>query len=216
MNKWVYRLERRFGRICIQNLMLVIIVGQAMVYLATVLTPGLGLVSQLSLSWPAVMRGQVWRLLTFVFIPEMFQPFGLLLSLYFYYLVGHTLEQTWGDFRFNVYYLLGMVGAIVSAVITGSASSYYLNLSLFFAFATLYPDFQVLVLFILPVKMKYLGLLSAALCIINFLFGSWATKASVLFALANFLLFFGGDFIALARREWMYYKNRRNWRRGGW
>ena len=70
MNKMVYRLERRFGRICIQNLMLVIIVGQAMVYLATVLTPGLGLVSQLSLSWPAVMRGQVWRLLTFVFIPE--------------------------------------------------------------------------------------------------------------------------------------------------
>ena len=167
MNKWVYRLERRFGRICIQNLMLVIIVGQAMVYLATVLTPGLGLVSQLSLSWPAVMRGQVWRLLTFVFIPETFQPFGLLLSLYFYYLVGHTLEQTWGDFRFNVYYLLGMVGAIVSAVITGSASSYYLNLSLFFAFATLYPDFQVLVLFILPVKMKYLGLLSAALCVMR-------------------------------------------------
>ena len=114
MNKWVYRLERRFGRICIQNLMLVIIVGQAMVYLATVLTPGLGLVSQLSLSWPAVMRGQVWRLLTFVFIPETFQPFGLLLSLYFYYLVGHTLEQTWGDFRFNVYYLLTMAPTMPS------------------------------------------------------------------------------------------------------
>ncbi len=218
MNKWINQLERRCGRFCIQNLMMVVIIGQAMVYVASLMT-NVGLMGRLSLNWPAVMHGEVWRLLTFIFIPGSLSPIGLLLSLYFYYLIGHTLEQTWGDFRFNVYYLLGMVGAIIAAALTGSATSYYLNLSLFFAFAVLYPDFQVLLFFILPVKMKYLACFSGALCLIDLLFGSWATRASVLFALINFLLFFGGDFFRTVRREATYYKTRRSWRnnnRGGW
>lgn len=218
MNKWINRLERRCGRFCIQNLMMVVIIGQAMVYVASLMT-NVGLMDRLSLNWPAVMHGEVWRLVTFIFIPVSNSPLGLLLSLYFYYLIGHTLEQTWGDFRFNVYYLLGMVGAIIAAALTGFATSYYLNLSLFFAFAALYPDFQVLLFFILPIKMKYLACFSGVLCLIDLLFGSWGSRASVLFALINFLLFFGEDFFRTVRREATYYKTRRSWRnnnRGGW
>ena len=90
--------------------MLVIIAGQAMVYLANLLNPDILLLSRFSLNWAAVMHGEVWRLLTFVFIPQSTSPLGLVLTLYFYYLIGNTLENTWGDFQFNVYYLCGMLG----------------------------------------------------------------------------------------------------------
>ena len=210
--KWVYKLERKFGRICIPHLMLVIIAGQAMVYLANLLNPDILLLSRFSLNWAAVMHGEVWRLFTFVFIPQSTSPLGLVLTLYFYYLIGNTLENTWGDFQFNVYYLCGMLGAILAAALTGYGTSYYINLSLFFAFAMLYPDFQVLLFFIIPLKMKYLALFSAALCLIDFLFGGWSTKAAVLLALANFLIFFGGEFWHTAKREMGYWKTRRAWK----
>ena len=169
--KWVYKLERKFGRICIPHLMLVIIAGQAMVYLANLLNPDILLLSRFSLNWAAVMHGEVWRLFTFVFIPQSTSPLGLVLTLYFYYLIGNTLENTWGDFQFNVYYLCGMLGAILAAALTGYGTSYYINLSLFFAFAMLYPDFQVLLFFIIPIKMKYMALFSGALCLIDLLMG---------------------------------------------
>ncbi len=213
--KWVYRLERKFGRFGIPRLMLVIIAGQAMVYIANLLNPAVALASRLSLLWPAVARGEVWRLLTFVFVPQAENPFGLVLSLYFYYLIGSTLENTWGDFCFTVYYLCGTLGAIAAAALTGYGTNYYLNLSLFFAFAVLYPDFQVLLFFIIPVKMKYMALLSGALCVFDMIFGGWSARVSILFSLANFLLFFGGDFFQKLRQEARYARTRRQWRRGG-
>lgn len=210
--KWVYRLERKFGRYYIPRLMLVIIAGQAMVYLASQLSPALYLMERLSLNWAAVLRGEVWRLVTFVFIPQTTSPIGLVLSLYFYYLIGNTLENTWGGFRFNVYYLCGMVGAIVAAAITGYGTGYYINLSLFFAFAVLYPDFQVLLFFILPIKMKYMAIVSGVLCLLDLLIGTWAMRAAIVLSLVNFLLFFGGDFWNIVRQELRYGKTRRAWR----
>ena len=83
----------------------------------------------------------------------------------------------------------------------------------------LYPDFQVLLFFIIPIKMKYLALFSGAMCLFTVLFGSWPERWAVIFALLNFLLFFWGDFSALIRREITYHRTRSNWRnnnRGGW
>ena len=210
--KWVYRLERKFGRYYIPRLMLVIIAGQGMVYLADQLSPAIQLLSRFSLNWAAVMHGEVWRLVTFVFIPQTTRPFGLIISLYFYYLIGNTLENTWGGFRFNVYYLCGMLGAIVAAAITGYGTGNYINLSLFFAFAALYPDFQVLLFFILPIKMKYLAYVSGALCALDLLMGTWSMRAAIVFSLANFLLFFGEDFLRKVRQQLRYSKTRRAWR----
>ncbi len=102
--KWVYKLERKFGRICIPHLMLVIIAGQAMVYLANLLNPDILLLSRFSLNWAAVMHGEVWRLLTFVFIPQSTSPLGLVLTLLF--LLSH--RQHTGKYlgRFPVQRLL--------------------------------------------------------------------------------------------------------------
>lgn len=211
--KWLYKLERRFGRLCVPNLMLVIVAGQAMVYLLDLLTPAVRLTSVLRLVWPYVLQGQVWRLFTFIFVPDAGDPLSLVLMLYLYYLIGHTLENTWGDFKFNVYYLCGMLGAIAGAAITGSGSGYYLNLSLFFAFAMLYPDFQLLLFFIIPIKIKYLALFSGALCLIQFVSGSMADRMGLVFSLVNFLLFFGRDFWSGAKKEITYYKNRRSWQK---
>lgn len=116
--KWVDKLERRFGRIAIHDLMMAIVIGQAVVFLAEFFMPGLGIWSKLSLYMPAVLQGEVWRLITFIFVPSASTPISLLLTLYLMWLIGHTLEQSWGDFRFNVYYLLGVLGAILAAVIT--------------------------------------------------------------------------------------------------
>lgn len=215
MKRWVYQLERKLGHLCIRDLAMVLSVGQVIVFLTTMMMPDLALPFRLSLSSRSVLSGEIWRLFTFVFIPETFSPFGFLLSVYFLYLVGHTLENTWGDFRFNLYYFIGMLGAIASAFLTGFGTVAYLNLSLFFAFATLYPDFQVLLFFIIPIKMKYLAFFSGIMNIITLIFGDIPSKLAVIFAFLNFLIFFGDDFIKMARREITYYKTRRNWKNGG-
>ena len=104
------------------------------------------------------------------------------------------------------------MGSILAAVITGWGTTYYLNLSLFFAFAMLYPEMRLLLFFIIPVKIKWLALFAGALCLFSLVFGGWAERLSVLFSLLNFLLFFGGDFWRTARQELRYAKNRRAWR----
>ena len=120
--------------------------------------------------------------------------------MYFYWLIGSGLEREWGSFRFNVFYLCGAIGTILSGLITGYVGNTYLNFSLFLAFALLYPDFQVMLFFILPVKMKWLAWLDVAFLALEFLRSSWSGKLAILFAFANILLFFGKDF-------WQFFQN---------
>ncbi len=88
--------------------------------------------------------------------------FFIAFSLYFYYLIGTALEREWGSFWFDVYYFCGAIGTVIAGFITGSATNYYLNMSLFFAFAALYPNFQVLLFFFIPIKIKWLAYVDAA------------------------------------------------------
>ena len=219
MMKWFYKLEYKHGNWCIPNLMLVIILGQALVYVADMFSYTFSLTAKLSLSINMVLHGEVWRLVTFLFVPEATTPVMLLITLYFYYFIGHGLEMAWGDFKFNVYYLFGALGAIAAAVLSmlltgyGYGSSAYLNLSLFFAYAMLWPDTQLLLFFIFPVKIKYLAWFSGAICLFNFLFGSWPARLSVALSLVNFLLFFGGDFFRNAKQEIKYFRARQMWKR---
>ena len=111
--------------------------------------------------------------------------------------------------------VVGVLGAILAAAVTGWGTTYYLNLSLFFAFAMLYPEMRLLLFFIIPVKVKWLALFSGVLCLFGFVFGTWADRLSVLFSLLNFLIFFGGDFWRMAKQELRYAKNRRAWRNAG-
>ncbi|MEN8906773.1 MAG: rhomboid family intramembrane serine protease, partial [Clostridiales bacterium] len=137
---------------------------------------------------------QVWRLITFIFIPPNFSPIFALFALALYYFIGSSLENEWGTFKFNLYYFIGVIGTALSAFLSsGIVDSKYIYLSLFLAFAYLYPDFQIRLFLILPIKMKYLAWLDVVFLAFSFFGGNLTTKISISVSLINFLLFFGMD-----------------------
>ena len=207
MNKLRDAVDRfcaRHPRFGIPNLMLYIVIGNVAVYLLSVLTRAndIGALSFLAFSLRGLLRGEVWRIITFIFVPGFTSPFWLIVSLYFYYWIGSTLEREWGTARFNLYYfsgtLLTVLGAVLAGLITGQvdllvAGTTYVNLSMFLAFAVLFPDMQVLIFFILPVKMKWLAWLDGALFALNVVLslikGDWVGVILPIVALLNFLVF---------------------------
>ena len=199
----------RFG---IPRLMLYVVGGTILVYLLAMMDTTNALLGLLSFDPYSFCRGQVWRLVTYVFVPNTNGVLWLAISLYFYYFIGNSLEQAWGPGKFTIYYLTGMVltalYALVFYWITGIpipvASAYYLNMSMFFAFATLWPDQMVLLFFFIPVKMKWLAWADVALFVVDFVRMLSAGIRGAVFAIAlgmalipvvavaNYLLFCGG------------------------
>ena len=210
-----YDLERRLRRFTISDLMKYIVFGQGAVYILMMVWPTLGnlLYSQIVLTRGALLRGQIWRLVTFVFVPPTSSPFFALFALYFYYMIGSSLEHRWGKIKFNLYYGVGMVCAWIACLLTGYATNTYLNLSLFFAFAAMFPNEEVYLFGILPIKMKYLALVDLLIYAQQFLTGSASTRVNVVLCLLNVILFLGGDLLHTFRREAQYWKTRRNFRR---
>lgn len=165
---WLNKLERKFGRFAIPNLMNYIIILYIVGFALNLLVPTF-YYQYLSLDAEAILHGQVWRLVTFLMQPPSSGVLFMAFALYLYYMIGHHLEYAWGTFRFNLYFFTGVLFHILAALITffvtgisfplGTA---YLNLSLFFAFAALYPDVQFLLFMVIPVKVKYLAWLDAA------------------------------------------------------
>ena len=211
---WISRLERKYGRFCIPNLISLIVGGQILVY-AIELFVNQFISSYLGLSRGLLLMGQVWRLITFVFIPfSGGGPLSVILGIYFTWFIGSALEKEWGDFRFNLYFLLGMAGTALGCLVTGiPADTYFLSLSLLLAFAMLYPEVQVLLFFVFPVKVKYFGLFAAAMWLFSFLTAGWLYKVSYLLSMLGFALFFGPQALrsvrAWIRREQWKRKNRR-------
>jgi hypothetical protein len=116
------------------------------------------------------------------------------------YWIGSSLEAEWGAFKLNVYYLVGMAGTTLAAVLTGMPqANTFLNYSLLFAFATLFPDYEILLFLILPVRMKWLGWLTFAFVGYQFVEGGWGVKGAIVAALANYLLFFSGEIVRVMR-----------------
>ncbi len=219
MNRWNHNLERRLSRFAIPNLMKYIVIGQGIVFLLTLLWPsmiGRNLYNLITLRRAALMRGEIWRLVTFVFAPPSSSVIFILFALYFYYIIGMRLESHWGKVRFNLFYLIGMLGAILSALLTGYADNTYLNLSLFLAYASVWPDEEILLFMLLPVKMKYLAALDIVLYLLQFIRGNMSTRVTIILSLINLFLFVGGDLIHMIRRDSKYWKTRRNFRRTMW
>lgn len=161
---WIQKLERKFGRYAINNLMYYIIILYIGGYLIDMLNPGF-FYAYLSLNVEAILRGQIWRLVTFLAQPMDTSIIFLAFVLHLYYMIGQHLEAQWGAFRFNLYFFAGVLFHIIAAFVvyfvTGVSmpiGTTYLNLSLFFAFAALYPNVEFLLFFIIPVKVKYLAL----------------------------------------------------------
>ncbi len=189
MEKLLARLERRFGRYSIHNLIGVIVGGMAIVWVLSLLKPEFQ--SRLTLDIAAVRHGQVWRLVTFLFIPPPSSPMWVLINLYFTWWIGNSLEQRWGPFKFNAYYLLGALGTVVAAVIAGPATNFWLDTSLFLAFATVFPDVSILLFFVIPIRVKWLGIIAAVFMAYAAYMEGWGARASIAASLVNYGIFFG-------------------------
>jgi len=195
--------SRKIGRmlehLAIPNLTLYLVGGQG---LALLLNAGNHEFLMNMLLLPdAVLAGQWWRLLSFLFTPPTSNPILALFALYLLYFMGGSLENQWGTARYNLFVLVGYVMTIVAAFVfpEALATNAYLTGSIFLAFAYLYPDFQILLFFILPVKIKWLALITWLGYAYTLIFGSWPARLLVVAALANFLLFFGRDLFYRAR-----------------
>ena len=208
--KLLNKLERKLHGRALENLMLIICVGQMLVFIGDMILDGL-MSDKLALYWPYVMNGELWRCIGFVFVPSVSNPILLILELYFYYMIGGALEHEWGSFNFNIYYLLGVICCNICAAISGYATSAGINLALFFAFAILFPDYQLLVLYVFPVKVKWLALFDAVLYLVMFILFPGA-RLSLLLSFVPLLLFFWNDLITLIKRTWTRTKNRVKYR----
>ncbi|MBR1529419.1 MAG: rhomboid family intramembrane serine protease [Oscillospiraceae bacterium] len=180
--------------------MTILVFGMALVFLLDTFTAAnpnyeYYLTDLLYFDRAAIMQGQVWRIVTFLFLPPDSSPLFVVFALYFYWLIGKSLEHQWGSFRFNVYYFIGVIGTIIGGIITGMTTNTYLNLSLFLAFAMLFPNFEVLLFFFIPVKIKFLGMLDGALLLFSLILGTVPEKIAILVSVLNFILFFGKDLI---------------------
>lgn len=161
--KWINKLERKFGKYAIHNLMYYLIILYAVGFVVEVF--GNGFYTRfLSLDIGLVLSGQVWRLFTFIMGPPNTSLLFIIFSLYFYYMIGDVLERVWGTFRFNLYFVGGwflhILAALIIYVIFGVSfpfDTYYLNMSMFLAFATIAGDMQVLLMFLIPIKIKWLA-----------------------------------------------------------
>lgn len=196
-------LERRFGRYAPENITIWLVGLSGLAYALLYVKPDL--YPAFTLDPQAVLHGEAWRLVTFLFLPwgggsrGVLGPLFTVFALMFLYTVGTSLEAQWGSLRFDVYYLLGIIGTVIASLLVGSITNEYINLSLLLAFATEFPDYQILLFLVLPVRMKWLGIFSAAGLVWAFITGSAATRAGVTVAMANYLLFFAGPLMETLR-----------------
>lgn len=193
-NSFLNKLERKIGWFAVPNLAFIIVVAMGGVWLADFVLIRLEILPlsyYLQFDKALILNGEVWRVLTFIFVPQDSSgTFFFLLTLYFFWFMGSTLEAEWGTFKFTVYYFVGYLGAVASGFLMGYATNYYLNLSLFLAFAILNPDIKVMLFFFFPIKVKWLALLDLAIIIFDLVIGSWAVRVAILFMLLNVILFF--------------------------
>lgn len=186
------RIERFFFRnrdVGVRNLMLFIVIGMILVYAVNSIDPSNTLYKMLCFDKGAVLHGQVWRLVTYVFLSA-YNPFFLLLVSLLYYRIGNIIENRCGVLKFNLYYLAGIVFIDIMAMITGWQPGIdTFHYSLLLVYATLCPEDQMLLLFIIPIRMKYLAIVYLGLIALSFLQGNLFPLCAIL----NYLIFFGAD-----------------------
>jgi membrane associated rhomboid family serine protease len=197
---WLDRLEKRFGFLGIPGLIRIVVAFTVLVYLLTYVNPDL--VSILDLDPARIRNGEVWRLFTYIFIPRVSHPLWVLLALWFLWFIGEGLERAWGSFRLTLYFLLGMIGTTVAALkFQAHFSNGMLMASLFYAFAWFYPEEVIYLFFILPVKIKWIAWVSAALLIAGFVVQSNSYRIALIAAFINYVLFFGPELVRRTRNR---------------
>jgi hypothetical protein len=197
--KLLDNLQRRFGRYALPHVTEGLIACQVLTYVFCMTKPEFS--ESLAMIPARVMQGEVWRLVTFLCEPPLSNPLWAFFFWYFFYLTGTVLEGTWGTFRYNVYLLVGWFLTVVLSFVdlAAPASAGFLQASVFLAFAYLYPDFQVQLYFIFPIKVKWLAMLQWASYLWILTFGDLSAQLMVAAAIGNFILFFWHDIAARMR-----------------
>lgn len=220
IEKLLNRIEARVGRYRgIRNLITIIVAAMAVVYVADlVLAPSVGvyLSGYLRFDRAAILRGQIWRIITFVITPPDSSILFIIMALGFLYFTGNLLQNRWGTFRFNLFYLCGMLGSIIAGFITGYATSYYVNLSLLLAVAILYPMMQVNLNGLIPFRMKWLAILDLVLLLPGLINGTWGERIAIAVSLLNVAVFFFDRFMYHLKEAKRRYEWKKNWRNGTW
>ena len=211
--------EKKFGRYAVSNLSLKLVVLYLVGYVLYFVRPEI--FSFLVLDVTALLNGQFWRILSWLLVPPMGGGnfFFVAIMLYFYYSIGTSLERVWGDYKYNVYIFLGIFLTILSAFLwvgflrlsglsglelatlskygASYFSTYYINMSIFLAFALTFPEAQVYLFFVLPIKVKYLGWIDAGFLVLSMISGNSAERFVIAAALLNVVLLF------MRSRSWM-------------
>lgn len=204
---WLNKLERKFGRFAIPNLIVWLIASYTIGFVLYVTNPAI--LDFLVLSPYHILHGQVWRLVTWVLMPTDYSLISLLIMALFYFQLGTTLERNWGTFRFNVYIFSGLLFTVLGAFILYAImyainggitiemltigygfSTNYINMSIFLAFALTYPEMRVMLMFIIPVKMKWMAAVYGILTVLQFIENGWAGRIAIVMSLLNFIIFF--------------------------
>ena len=197
MSNFINKMERKFGRYAIPNLMLYIIIANAVGLILLYINPAF-LMGYLRFSAEEILHGQIWRLVTYIFMPTSTNLLSMVLFCLVYYMIGVSLERAWGAFRQNLYIFSGLLGQVIGAFLvyafTGidltMLNTSYLNASMFFAYAALFPNMQFYFYFIIPIKAKWMALLSGVFYIYEFFAYGIETKVMIVMSLINFLVFF--------------------------
>ena len=202
---WLDKLERKFGRYAISNLTVYLlagyVIGEAIIYLMP------DLLGWIVLEPALILRGQVWRIISWVLVPPTTRPISLLFLILLYYSLGTALERTWGAFRYNIYIFSGILFTVVAVFAlygilyaiygmelplsaVGLVSTNYITMSIFLAFAAIYPDLEVMLYFILPIKMKWMALVYVVMALYYFITGGIVNRVAIAASLLNFVIFF--------------------------
>lgn len=202
---WLDKLERKLGRFAIPNLTVYLLVGYVIGF--GIVNLMRDMVGYLTLEPALILRGQVWRLISWVLIPPTDSLISLVFLVLLYYSLGTALERTWGSFRYNVYIFSGLLftvlavfglyvfyyfryGVEVPLSAVGLIGTNYITMSIFLAFAVIYPDMEVMLYFILPIKMKWMALVYVVLAGYDFINGGIGIRVAIGASLLNFVIFF--------------------------
>ena len=194
--KFFQKMERKYGRYAIRNLMYYIIMMYVVGFVLVKVEPFFYW-QYLSLDVAAILHGQVWRLVTFMIYPPTTSLIWIVFILLMYYSLGISLERVWGSFRFNVYIFMGILGHILAAFVAYLVfgeplllTPTFLNASVFFAFAATFPDEWFYIYFVIAIRAKWLALFEGATFLMLLIVGNTATRLEIVLSLANFIIFF--------------------------
>lgn len=201
---WRQSFSRLIDSIAIPNISLYLVMGQVAVF-GMMAFRGNQIIAPILFTPALVLEGQVWRIFTFILMPPSASPVFLIFAWYLFWMMGTALENHWGTSRYNLFLLLGWALTVAVAFVSPTSfipvSNAFLAGSVFLAFAFLAPDFELLLFFVLPVKIKWLALIQWCGYALFFITGSGAERLAVLASVGNFLIFFGRDLWDLVRQK---------------